>query len=160
MDTGQLIWIIAVTILSLLNIVWQFDLQTRQRRLRERYGQLFSNAGGAGTSLEALMSHIEGMQERIGTLDDTARQIHSTLGHSIQGFGMVRFQAFQNTGGDQSFAMALVDGAGNGLVVSALYAREGTRIYGKPLEAWSSMYSLTDEEKQALDKAHKMVQAS
>jgi len=161
MDTTQLIWIIAVTVLTLLNIVWQFDLQTRQRRLRERYDRVFSGAEGADLQigLETLLTHIEEVQGRIGRLEALARQIQSTLGHSIQGIGMVRFRAFQDTGGDQSFALALVDGSGNGVVISALYSREGTRVYGKPLAAWTSVYNLSDEERQALDQARRMVEA-
>ncbi|HIE39735.1 MAG TPA: DUF4446 family protein [Anaerolineales bacterium] len=160
MEITQLIWIIAVTVLTLLNIVWQFDLQTRQRRLRERYDRLFGGAEGADRQigLEALTDQIEGVQGQIGRVETLARQIQSTLAHSIQGVGMVRFRAFQDTGGDQSFALALVDGSGNGVVLSALYAREGTRVYGKPLAAWTSVYNLTGEEKQALEQARRMVE--
>ncbi|HEC33300.1 MAG TPA: DUF4446 family protein [Chloroflexi bacterium] len=159
METTQLIWIIAVTVLTLLNIVWQFDLQTRQRRLRERYDRLFSGAEGADLKigLEALTDQIEKTQGRIDHLETLARHLQSTLSHSIQGAGMVRFRAFQDTGGDQSFALALVDGNGNGMVLSALYSRKGTRVYGKPLAAWTSVYNLSDEEKQALEQARKMV---
>ncbi len=72
---------------------------------------------------------------------------------------MVRFRALPDVGGDQSFSLALVDGEGNGVVLSALYLREGTRFYGKPLTAWNSSYPLTDEEKQALEQARKTVVA-
>ncbi len=162
METTQLIWIIAVTVLSLLNIVWQFDLQTRQRRLQDRYERLLGGVEGAEgqASAEALMIRFDGMQDRVGRLEKLARQLEATLGHSVQGIGMVRFRAFQDTGGDQSFALALVDGSGNGVVLSALYSREGTRVYGKPLAAWTSPYSLSDEEKQALEQARQMVGAS
>lgn len=160
METTQLIWIIAVTVLSLLNIVWQFDLQTRQRRLRERYGRLFSGAEGADVSagLGALMDSIEETQGKVGRLEALTRELQGTLGHSVQGVGMVRFRAFKDTGGDQSFALAMVDGNGNGVVLSALYSREGTRVYGKPLAAWTSAYSLTDEEKKALAQARRMAE--
>lgn len=160
MSTTQLIWIIAVTLLSLINIVWQFDLQTRQRRLRERYDQVFSGGGGAGLrmGLETLVDQIDNVQGRIGRMEDLAQQIQSTLGHTVQGVGMVRFRAFQDTGGDQSFSAAFVDANGSGVVLSALYSREGTRVYGKPLAAWTSAYNLSDEEEQALAQARQMIQ--
>ena len=159
METTQLIWIVAVTILALLNIVWQFDLQTRLRRLRERYDRLFGGAQGADLQmgLEALMNRLEENRERMEQLDGVVRQLQSTVGHAIQGIGMVRFRAFPDVGGDQSFALALVDGRGNGLVLSALHSREGVRLYGKPLAAWTSVYNLSDEEKQALEQARRMV---
>jgi hypothetical protein len=161
MDTTQLIWIIAVTILSLLNIAWQFDLQTRLRRLRDRYKKLPSLEGvDAQGGLEALVSHIEELQSRVGQMEVQTAQAQSTLGHSIQGFGIVRFQAYPETGGDQSFALALVDSNGNGVVLSALYGRKETRVYGKPLAAWTSSYGLGDEEQEALEKARAMVKSS
>ncbi|MGD1995805.1 MAG: DUF4446 family protein [Anaerolineae bacterium] len=160
MGTTQLIWIIAVTVLSLLNIVWQFDLQTRQRRLRERHDRVFSGAEGADLQmgLETLLGQVEEAQGRIGRLEALAKQIQSALDHSVQGIGMVRFRAFRDTGGDQSFALSLVDGNGDGVVISALYSREGTRVYGKPLTAWDSVYNLSDEEKRSLEQARRMVE--
>ncbi|MGD1991935.1 MAG: DUF4446 family protein [Anaerolineae bacterium] len=161
MDTTQLIWIIAVTILSLLNIAWQFDLQTRLRRLRDRYKQLPSLEGvDAQGGLEVLVSHIEELQGRVGQMEALTAQVQSTLGHSIQGFGIVRFQAYPETGGDQSFALALVDGDGNGVILSALYGRDDTRVYGKPLAGWTSSYGLGDEEKEALERARAMAESS
>jgi hypothetical protein len=160
MEMTQLIWIIAVTLLALLNIVWQFDLQTRQRRLRERYNQIRAGADGVEfqVSLESLMTRIEEVQGKVGRLEALTRQLGATLEHSVQGIGMVRFRAYQDTGGDQSFSLALVDGDGDGLVMSALYSRDGTRVYGKPLASWTSAYPLTDEEKEALDQARKMAE--
>lgn len=160
MGTMQLIWIIAVTILALLNIVWQFDLQTRQRRLREKYDRVFSGAEGADLQmgLEQLLEQVEETQDRVGQLDALAKQLQSTLGHSVQGIGMVRFRAFQHTGGDQSFALTLADGKGTGVVLSALYSREGTRVYGKPLVNWTSVYNLSDEEQESLEQARRMVE--
>lgn len=72
---------------------------------------------------------------------------------SITKVGVVRFNPFKDTGGDQSFAIALLDSNNNGLVLSSLYTREGTRVYTKPIEAGKSSYNLSDEEKEAINKA-------
>ncbi|MBC7225882.1 MAG: DUF4446 family protein [Thermoflexales bacterium] len=162
METSQLIWIIAVTLLALLNIVWQLDLQTRLKRLEERYRRL-SGASveetGPQVGLGTLLAQIGSVRDRVEKLEALAQQSRVTLGHAVQGVGMVRFRALPDVGGDQSFALALVDGEGNGVVLSALYLREGTRFYGKPLTAWNSSYPLTDEEKQALEQARKAMGA-
>ena len=50
---------------------------------------------------------------------------------SFQRIGLVRFNPFEDTGGNQSFALALLDQAGDGFVVSSLHARAGTRVYGE-----------------------------
>ncbi|MCS7284059.1 MAG: DUF4446 family protein [Anaerolineae bacterium] len=163
METTQLIWIIAVTLLSLLNIVWQLDLQTRMKRLEERYRRL-SGASveetGPQVGLGTLLAQIGSVRDRVERLERQAQQAQVALGHAVQGVGMVRFRALPDVGGDQSFSLALVDGEGNGVVLSALYLREGTRFYGKPLAGWNSPYPLTDEERQALDQARKAVEGS
>ncbi len=73
----------------------------------------------------------------------------------FQKLGMVRFNPFGEVGGDQSFSIALLDGRGNGFVVTSLYGREGNRVYAKPIENGQSKYQLSDEEKEAINTATK-----
>lgn len=163
MDTPLLIWIIAVTLLALLNIVWQLDLQTRLKRLEERYRRL-SGASveetGPQVGLGTLLAQIGSVRDRVEKLEALTGQTQAILGHAVRRVGIVRFRALPDVGGDQSFSLALVDGDGNGVVLSALYLREGTRLYGKPLTAWNSSYPLTDEEKQALEQARRAVEGA
>ena len=72
---------------------------------------------------------------------------------SLQKVGIVRFNPFSEVGGDQSFSIALLDGNDDGVVITSLYSREGNRIYGKPIKAGQSEYSLSKEEKEAIEKA-------
>ena len=67
--------------------------------------------------------------------------------------GLVRFNPFEDTGGNQSFALALLDGNGDGFVVSSLHARTGTRLYAKSVSAGASDSALSDEESEALRQA-------
>jgi hypothetical protein len=70
--------------------------------------------------------------------------------HAIQRVGLVRFNPFEDTGGNQSFALALMDAAGNGFVVSSLHARTGTRVYAKAISDGRSDGALSQEETDAL----------
>jgi hypothetical protein len=72
---------------------------------------------------------------------------------ALQRVGMVRFNAYADTGGDQSFALALTDEDGNGTVLNGLFHRSECRVYAKPVTRWESTYPLTDEEQEALRKA-------
>jgi hypothetical protein len=73
---------------------------------------------------------------------------------SIHKVGIIRFNPFKDIGGDQSFALALLDGKNSGIVISSLHTREGTRIYSKPIiKGESEKYTLTEEEKQAIKTA-------
>src|SRR3990167_769900 len=72
----------------------------------------------------------------------------------IQKIGLVRFNPFKDTGGDQSFILSLVDGNDTGVIISGLYARSGTRWYAKRVvEGKSLELELSDEEKKALKEA-------
>jgi hypothetical protein len=70
-----------------------------------------------------------------------------------QRIGLVRFNAYHDTGGEYSFAVALVDSGGDGVVLSGLYHRERCRVYAKPVARWASQSELTDEELQAIARA-------
>lgn len=127
----------------------------RQQRLLGQYQHLM--AGTSGGNLEALLNdhvaqvrqaaaQVEAMAQRVQQLEDAAR-------FDLQHLGLVRFNPFANTGGDQSFALALVDGRGCGVVLSSLHTRDMTRVYAKPLDEWQPAHALTDEERQVIDLA-------
>ncbi len=163
MDVALLIWVIALTILVIVGVVWVLDLQARILKLSSKYEKLFSGAveSSEGTPTAAMLanlaSRLEETTARTERLVAHATQVDAALTRSLQGIGLVRFRAFEDTGGDQSFSLALTDGEGNGVVISALYGREATRIYAKPVQKWLSTKVLTDEEAQALEEARQSV---
>jgi hypothetical protein len=71
----------------------------------------------------------------------------------FQRVGLVRYNPFEETGGNQSFALALLDGAGDGVVVSSLHARAGTRVYAKAVSGGRSEAAMSEEEAEAVRQA-------
>ena len=67
--------------------------------------------------------------------------------------GLVRFNPFEETGGNQSFALALLDADGDGWVLSSLHARSGTRVYAKAIVGGRSDTGLSEEETTAIKQA-------
>lgn len=137
-------------------VAWVVVLQIRLSRMSEHYTRLMTGVDGQNLQ-EILYQHVDEVRkalEVVSDLDTKTRRIDRTLKHSMQWMGVIRFNPFRNTGGDQSFAWAIVDGYGNGIVLSSLHSRENTRVYVKPLQKWESVYSLTDEEKQAIARAY------
>jgi hypothetical protein len=112
---------------------------------------------GLAAAVENLAARLAETNARTERLVAQTKQIDDALAHVVQGVGLVRFRAFQDTGGDQSFALALADGEGNGVVISALYGRGKTRVYAKPVQGWLSPRQLGEEEEQALAEARKVV---
>lgn len=96
--------------------------------------------------LEALTSAVAGLREQAAAAD-------SGLRHAVQHVGLVRFNPFEDTGGNQSFALALLDANGDGFVVSSLHSRAVTRVYAKTVTKGKSEAALSDEEAEALKKA-------
>jgi enoyl-CoA hydratase/carnithine racemase len=147
---------VVALVLSLLALGGVVLLLARQQRLLGQYQHLMT--GTSGGNLEAMLNdHVAKVHEteaRVDAVDRLAHRLEKAAYFSLQHMGVVRFNPFHDTGGDQSFAVALVDGHGNGMVLSSLHGRDATRVYAKPLQKWESTYSLTDEERQAIALAY------
>jgi hypothetical protein len=114
-------------------------------------------AGADGTSIEAVLGeHLERVRSVSRGVDQlenrtaaVEQDVRSALGH----VGLVRFNPFEDTGSNQSFALAILDAGGNGFVISSLHARGGTRIYAKAIDAGRADVTLSDEETEAVRRA-------
>ena len=99
---------------------------------------------------EALSRDLREVSTRLSRLEAAVGQIADNLPRSIQGVGVVRYNPFEQMGSNMSFSLALLDGRANGVVVSVLNNRDGSRVYGKAVQRGTSNYPLSDEERQAL----------
>lgn len=104
-------------------------------------------------NLKSLLSEIESLKKQIKNLSEELERLKKESKFSIQKVGLVRFNPFKETGGDQSFSAAFLDSHNNGVIITSLYGREGNRIYGKPIKKGKSEYILSLEEKKAIEKA-------
>jgi len=140
----------------LVALCWIAYLTCRQISLERHLRTLLTADSGANLEemLESYLTQVQETASQVRDVNALARRLQGAARYSLQHMGVVRFNPFPDTGGDQSFAVALVDAHGNGVVISSLHAREGTRVYAKPLKKWESEYSLTDEEKRAIAMAY------
>jgi hypothetical protein len=130
-------------------LVWQ---QRQFADLRRHYQSLIGGSEGDNleTVLDLHLSQVQQAVEKVHEVDLLTRELQRAGKGHLQHVGTVRFNPFSHTGGDHSFAMALTDAGGYGVVISSLHARDSTRVYAKPLAEWDSSYPLTDEEQQAI----------
>lgn len=139
--------------LCLLMIVMLQSLQVS--RLSQRIEQL--TGGVEGGDLESVLGQYLGTVREIGRDVDelTARMavVESGARHHFAREALVRFNPFPDTGGNQSFALALLDESEDGVVISSLHSRTGTRIYAKGVVAGKTDTSLSAEEQMAVDEA-------
>jgi hypothetical protein len=149
-------WDVVLLVGLVLALSWSAFLTWRDFTLRRRLRVLLE-IGSGGHLDETLHSYLDEVREAMSQVRDLHKLTHRleiAARHSLQHLGVVRFNPFADAGGNQSFAIALVDGLGNGVVISSLHAREGTRVYAKPLAKWESSHSLTEEEKRAIALAY------
>ncbi|MDQ5883614.1 MAG: hypothetical protein QG654_528 [Patescibacteria group bacterium] len=136
-------------------IIVVFGLIAMILKLNKRVSLLLE--GKNAKSLEDTLIHIINEIKRMNAVqestDSIIKDINKRLKTSLTGVGVVRFNPFTNSGGNQSFAIALLDEHGNGVIISTLYGREKTSIFAKPIAKYKSEFELTKEEAEALEKA-------
>jgi len=108
-----------------------------------------------GDSLAFVSTNINDLQAFKAELESYLSTVERRLKKSVQSVHTVRFNPFKGTGGggNQSFATAFLNEDGDGVVVSSLYSRENVSVYSKPVKGHRSEYELSDEEREALEKA-------
>jgi hypothetical protein len=130
-------------------------LARRTRKLAERLNGI--TRGAEGRSLEAVLdTHLEKVCSLSRQLDDVGARtaiLESAQRRAFQRVGLVRYNPFEETGGNQSFALALLDAAGDGWILSSLHARSGTRVYAKAIKGGRSESGLSSEETAAIAQA-------
>lgn len=100
-----------------------------------------------------LIEEVKRMNGNQDITEKTLNNFNSRIRKSISGFKTIRFNPFPESGGNQSFAIALLSEEGDGVIISSLYTREKTSVFAKPIKKGVSEYELTVEEKKALDEA-------
>lgn len=139
------IWlgILSVLLYRLLTHYRNLTQGTDKKNLKSILEKLLKDFGQESKRIDALLKEIEKIEEKNF--------------YNIQKIGLVRFNPFAETGGDQSFCLAILDGNDSGLIISNLHSRDTTRIYAKPVRNGKSAgYEFSDEEKRAIKKAKRV----
>lgn len=147
--------LIGNAVLSLLLLVALIILGIKIYKLDKIRKQFF--ASGHKLDLEQVLvsqnRSITKINKEILTLREDLADLSILNKNNIQKVGFVRYNPFEDAGGNISFAIALLNDHGNGVVISSLHGREGTRMYAKSIKAKKSESKLTNEEIKAIDSA-------
>ncbi|MGB8649015.1 MAG: DUF4446 family protein [Anaerolineae bacterium] len=152
--------LIGVLVVWIITLEWRLNRYTRTLRL------VFS--GRTGADLEQILrdyvQRMDRADQNMAALSAHADQGFTALNNrvavleqkaplNVQHIGVIRFNPYTDKGGDQSFAIALLDDRGDGVVVNGLHSRDSCRVYAKPVIGGASTYKMTDEEKEAINRA-------
>lgn len=142
----------AIVILLILIIV----LFVKQKKLVKKYESFIRGADGA--SLETLItqrfSEVDALKENTAEINEKLEKIDHTLLHTYQKMALVKYDAFQEMGGRLSFVLVLLTADNDGWLINAMHStREGCYTYAKEISGGECAVPLSEEEKQALEKA-------
>jgi hypothetical protein len=144
---GVLVLVMYVIIISLfMNVSY----------LKKRYRKMMTGVDDGANLERMLLGHIDEVKEvvkRTAAVEEDNKIIRQLVNKSLHKIGIIRFCAFEDIGSDLSYAVAMLDEGNNGLILSSIFGREESRSYTKPIVNGTSTYTLTDEEKEALQKA-------
>lgn len=145
-------WFIPTAIV--LIIIWNIFLHFQLWQIKKKLKIFFNgkNASDLEGVLFETVKRLKQSEQNIQKIFESLETLKKLTNRSIKKVSVVRFNPFQGTGGNQSFVVALLDSYNNGLILSSLYTREGTRVYSKPIEKGQSPYPLSKEEIEALAK--------
>ena len=122
-----------IYIVLLLLVIWNVALTVLYVTSVRFYRRLKDDK--TGYSLHDILQNLLGKfvknENKLKDLDTSFEKMKTSDLKNVSGVGLVRFNPFDDTGGDQSFALALLNKKNDGVVLSSLHGRSGTRIYAK-----------------------------
>lgn len=151
----QMLALAIVAGVALLSFLVTIFLALRLRKVRSQYALL----RGQGEPRD-IISTVNDSVKKVGAIDRridglvVAIEEQAAAGRfALQRFGLVRYDAFSEMGGQLSFSAAFLDDHGDGLVITSINGRTETRTYAKPVKGLASPHNLSDEERGAIASA-------
>ncbi|EKD91441.1 MAG: hypothetical protein ACD_30C00005G0009 [uncultured bacterium] len=142
-------------VLILIALIWLGILSFLYWREQNYLRSLFPKSGARDirNKFKELVDIIDEVVKDGHVLQRHVRDVSKEgLGH-IQKVEIIKYNPYNDTGGDQSFSLVLLDGKLNGTILTSLHSRSGTRIYAKVIKKGESELDLSKEEKEVLKKA-------
>ena len=148
---------VIVALLLLLIIVQTIMLLRAEKRVKGLQGKYdFFTKGSEnvdiGELLTETLSEVRSGRIEMEKLNSRCNGLRDQLKDCVQKVGVVRFNAFDDTGSDLSYSVALLDERKDGVVFSSIFGRDENRCYAKPIKEGKSDYQLSKEEIEALNK--------
>ncbi|HUN28875.1 MAG TPA: DUF4446 family protein [Alphaproteobacteria bacterium] len=111
--------------------------------------------GGAAASgrLSSIESALSTEQAGLKRVAQQVSELEALARTDVSRVGFVRYDAFEDTGSELSYALALLNREGDGVVISSIYSRTDTRTYGKAVTRYKPAVNASEEELRAIERA-------
>jgi hypothetical protein len=150
---------VCLALLALVSLTFAWTLHRRFANMQRLFARLTKGVE-IGNIEEVLVRHLDEVRSfsgRLAALETRADAADRQIARCVQAVGLVKFDAFDDVGGRQSFSCAILDAERSGLVISGIYARSDLRVYVKHVSRGTATTKLTDEEASAVADAVKSV---
>lgn len=152
------ICIVLIPIIILIILILYISNSIKLSKIKNNYKTFLNKLGNSKNIEEDLKKYIDKVEyinNENNELKQKYSELNTNLQNCVQKVGIVRYSAFKDVGSDLSFALALLDEKNNGVVLNGIYSADMSNIYAKPIENGKSTYTLSEQEKEAIEKAMK-----
>lgn len=149
--------LLGLSLALVISLLWTIVVTMQLAILNKRYKRFMK--GTSGKNIENLiLEHLEDLKannEKFSTIHNQMGELQDQIDRCIQKHSLVRYNAFNDTGSDLSYSIALMDNFDNGVTLTGIYGRNEFVGYAKPLENGNSSYPLSVEEQMAISRCQK-----
>lgn len=142
-------------ILQVVGVIVLIIIGLRLKKLIRQYRCLLK--GKSGENLEEFLLRLgkrtDNLEASLEKMEKDINNFREESRNYLQKWALLRYKAFANIGGDQSFSLVVLNPRGDGFILSSIYGREESRMYAKAIKKGKSVYPLSDEEQKVLVKA-------
>ncbi len=150
----EIVVIIFFVLIIVLSVVLVFTIKQLQKISRKYYVVM---SGKTGMDLEGIMltrfKEMDKVKANAKKVTNEHRTFKAHLDSCYNKIGIMKYNAFPDMSGDQSFSLALLNTENSGIVLSAIHTRDGCYTYLKEIIKGESYIVLSEEEKEAMKKA-------
>lgn len=151
-DNFLLILVILIIILIITCIISLIQFNKLSKRYKN-FIKKMSNGSNFEETLNIFMNRVNTVAQENEEIIEYCKKLDNNITKCIKKVGIVRYNAFKDTGSDLSFALALLNDDNTGVVLNGIYSRDMSNIYAKPINKGKSPYVLSEEEIEAISKA-------
>jgi hypothetical protein len=147
--------LLVLFVLAILLAIGLLAALSQLSKLTRLYNRLTRGTSGGNIeeNLLVYMDTVTKVDSQTQALGSRLEKIGAVQQKCLQRVGMVRFDAFEDVGGEQSFAVVILDAERSGVAVSSVYSRTDVRIYAKAINDGKPSHPLTKEEQRAMAQA-------
>lgn len=139
---------IALIVLYVLNSI-------KLRKLRTNYSEFMTKLGKGNNIDEMLQKYVEKVEEVKAEnveIERYCQKLDTEAKENLKKIGLIRYNAYKDTGSNLSFALAILNENDTGIVLNGIYGRDTSNIYAKPVINGKSEYALSKEEEEAINQ--------